>query len=260
MDWIKIGLNCIGTAIKALKELKEVKALNSEINIQTSADLVSNQAIIKYLTENKVKCNLFSEEEEKVMKINGGDPKVILILDPLDNSHLFLRGEISFCSVALIVLIDGFPEYAFIGDISTLDIYYCDKNKAYKNGISIKVPGKVEGRNIILGWAPYKLRLERLYQLINLTEKKYYLYNFGGQLQAVKILTGNYDAYIEVRAETFNEFGAAIIVERAGGYVSTLKGEKVTFNPKMKQTLLIARTKEIKEDILNILKDKDYEN
>jgi len=261
MNWINVGIGCIESAIKELKEIKEVKALNSEINIQTNADLVSNKAIINFLKDNKIKCNVFSEEEKGALKINGGNERIIFVVDPIDNTHLYLRGEISFCSVALMILVNGVPEYSFVGDISNEDIYYCDKSFAYKNEKRIRISSKIQGRNIILGWAPYKLRIERLFgNLSDLTEDNYYLYNFGGQLQAVKIATGNYDAYVEIRAETLNEFCGAVIVERSGGIVSTAKGEKIIYEPKKKQTLIIARNKKIYNAILNKLKDKNYEN
>ena len=261
MDWIRAGIGCIRAARIALDKVTTVKALNQKINIQTNADLISNKAIINYLIENNIKCTLHSEEESKFLKINGGDPKVSVIIDPLDNSHLFLRGERCFCSVALMVLINGFPQYSFVGDLSNDDIYYCDERYAYKNGVKIRVPEKVDGRRLILGWAPYYLRLKRLFtSLAPLTKTDYYLYNFGGQLQTAKIATGNYDAYVEVRAETMNEFCAAVIVKRAGGIISTLKGRKIAFNPVKKQTLLVARSKTIHKEILRPFKDKDYEN
>lgn len=261
MEWKNIGIECIKTAIKEIRKIKEVKALNSEINIQTNADLVSNKTIINFLKDKKVGCNLFSEENKNMLKINGGNDRIVFVIDPIDNTHLYLRGELSFCSVALMILVNDFPRYSFVGDISNGDIYYCDDNFAYKNGQKIRVPSEIQGRNIILGWAPYKLRIERLFgNLSDLTKGNYYLYNFGGQLQTVKIATGNYDAYVEVRAETLNEFCGAAIVERAGGIVSTAKGKKIVYEPNKKQTLIIARNKKIHNDILNRLKDKDYEN
>ena len=127
MNWIKIGIGCIKAAIKELEEISVVKALNKEINVQTNADLASNKSIIQYLKTNKVKCNLFSEEEKSTLKINGGNEKIIFVVDPIDNTFLYLRGEISFCSVALMILVNGVPEYSFVGGISSGDIYYCDK-------------------------------------------------------------------------------------------------------------------------------------
>ncbi len=260
MDWTNIGIGCIKAAITELKEIKKVKPLNSEVNIQTNADLVSNKAILNFLKNKKVKCDVFYEEERGALQVNGGNANTVFVIDPIDNTLFFLRGEITFCSVALMIIIDGLPKYSFVGDISNDNIYYCDEKSAYKNKEKIKVPNTVQGRSIILGWAPYKMRIERLFSnLTDLSEEKYYLYNFGGQLQAVKIVDGSYDAYIEVRGETLNEFCAAVIVQKAGGVVSTLQGKPIDWNPTKKQTLIIARNKEIHEDILNRFKNKNYE-
>lgn len=261
MDWTKTGFECIKNAISALNSLKKIKPLNDEINIQTNADVASHNTIIECLKKNKVSCNIFSEEEKNIIEIKGGDKNILIILDPIDNTHLYVRGEKSFCSVAMMVIINKKTAHSFVGDIVMGDIYHCDQNNAYKNNKVIKVPTEVPGRKIILGWAPYQLRLERLYRCLGpLTSQDYYLYNFGGQLQAVKIATGNYDAYVEVRAETLNEFCGAAIVERAGGAVSTLQGKPIEWNPTKKQTLIVARNKDIQEDILRQFKDKDYED
>ena len=261
MNWTEIGMGCIKAALNALQEIKEIKALNKEINIQTNADIVSHKAIINYLRKNKACCNVYSEEEKKVIRIDKGDANTIFVIDPLDNTLFFLRGEANFCSVALMIIIGGSPKYSFIGDISNHNIYHCNEKLAYKNNEKISVPNVVQGRNIILGWAPYKLRIERLFgNLTELSEDKYYLYNFGGQLQAVKIIDGSYDAYLEVRGEKLNEFCAAVIVQRAGGIVSTLQGKPLEWNPTKKQTLIIARNKGIHKEILNKFRSKNYEN
>ena len=63
MDFEEIGIKCIELAIQKLKGVKEVKALNNDINIQTDADLISNAAIVDYLKKSKVQCDIFSEEE-----------------------------------------------------------------------------------------------------------------------------------------------------------------------------------------------------
>ncbi len=260
MDWTKIGKRCIISAIKSLRKLKEIKAINKEANIQTNADIISHEKIKEILTKSGVSCNLVSEEKDKVMRINGGNDKVVIAIDPIDNTHLFLRGEISFCSVGMLVLIDGQPKYSFIGDISNNDIYHCDEKDSYKNDNKLKVLEKIQGKNIILGWAPYKLRARRLIDaLIDLTEGDYLLYNYGGMLQAAKIADGKYDAYLEVKACRIHEFAAAPIVERAGGIISTLEGKPIEWCPGKKQTLLISRNKKIHRDILDKFNNEENE-
>lgn len=259
MNLINLGINCINKTRKELNNLKKIKALNNKINVQTNADLLAHKTIINFLKENHIKCDILSEEKEGIIHINGGNKDLIFVVDPLDNSHLFLKKEFCFCSVAIMIFVRGKPEYSFVGDLSNQDIYYCDTKFSYKNGKKIKINNKTIGKGIILGWAPYKLRLKRLYEsLIELTDK-YYLYNYGGQLQTVKIINGSYDAYIEIRAETINELCAALIVERAGGMISNTKGKKIKYNLNEKQTLIVAKNKKIHKEILSKLKDKNYD-
>lgn len=255
MDWIKIGQECVTSAIKVLRDLKEVKAFNNELNIKTDADMISHNKIKEILTKSGASCDLVSEEDENVIKINGGNNKVQVVVDPVDYTHFFLRGELSFCSVALMVLIDGFPKYSFVGSISNNDMFYCDEKSAYKNNKKITVPTKIQGKNLIVGYAPYKLRAKKFVDgLADLTDGNYFIYNFGGQLHAAKIADGIYDALIEVRDESLHEFAGAVIAERAGGVISTLEGKPIDWNPSKKQTLLIARNKKIQKDILDQFK------
>ncbi len=259
MNWAEIGKDCVNAAITELRKLKTVKAFNNELNIKTNADIISNNKIKQILTKSGVSCNLVSEEDEEVIKINGGNDKVKVVVDPVDYTHFFFRGELSFCSVGLMVLIGGFPRYSFVGSISNNDIYHCDEKSAYKNGKNIVVPQKIQGKNIIIGYAPYKLRATRFINaLADLTDGNYFIYNFGGLLQAAKIAEGRYDAYLEVRAESLHEFAAAPIVERAGGIISTLAGTPIEWNPKKKQTLLISRNRQIHMDILRQFKGKKF--
>jgi len=258
-NWIKIGKESVSSGIKILRKLKTVKAFNNKINIQTNADILSHNKIREIITKSGVSCNLFSEEKKGITRINGGNDKIQVIIDPIDYTHLFLRGELSFCSVGLIILINGFPKYSFIGDISNGDIFYCDEKQSYKNNQRIKVPAKIQGKNIILGWAPYKLRAKRFMALTDLTDGNYFIYNFGGMLQAAKIADGKYDAYLEVRASSLHEFAAAPIVERAGGVISNLQSKPIEWNPFKKQTLLISRNNKIHQDILKQFKNKNYE-
>ena len=86
------------------------------------------------------------------------------------------------------VLINEVPKYFFVGNISNNDIYYCDEDLAYKNNQKIEVPEEIKGKNIILGWTPYKLRAKRFMDsLMDLTDGDYFIYNFGGLLQTAKI-------------------------------------------------------------------------
>ncbi|MCX6758252.1 MAG: hypothetical protein NTX14_00920, partial [Candidatus Nealsonbacteria bacterium] len=134
-DWTKIGKSCVRAAMDELRMLTDVTALNNERNIKTSADMAAHNAVIAALEKSGVSCVLHSEEAADPIAINGGSGEVHVMLDPVDGSVFFLRGELSFCAVGILVLIGGKPGFAFVGDIAAGDIYHCDKKGAYKDGV-----------------------------------------------------------------------------------------------------------------------------
>ncbi|HOX29822.1 MAG TPA: inositol monophosphatase family protein [Candidatus Paceibacterota bacterium] len=259
-DCIAIGKNCIASAMKELRRLEAVRALNSEQNIKTNADMASHGAALKELQRSGLSCVLYSEESEEAININGGDKLVQIMLDPIDGTVFYLRGEIFFCGIGILMLIRGEPVYSFVGDIASGDIYHCDESKSYKNGRLLKIPERIQGKPIISGWAPYKMRAERLYGgLSGLIEKNYLMFNFGGLLQAAKIADGKYDAWLEVKAASLYEMAGALIAVRAGAVCSTLKGLPLKWVSGNKQTVLVSRNEKIHQDILACFKGADYE-
>lgn len=260
MDWTAIGKQCVNASMQALRELKAVRALNDGQNIQTNADVVSHEAIEKTLVESGISCSLVSEEKENPIPVNGGSGETFVFIDPIDNTAFYLRGELCFCGVGMIVYFDNRPQYSFVGEISTGFIYHCDETSAYKDGKKIVIPEKVQGKNIITGYAPYKLRAERFFGgLVGLTERDYLVYNFGGMLLAAKLAEGRYDAQLEVKAVSLHEMAGAIIAERAGGILTTLLGKPVEWKIGKKQTMLVSRNRKIHQEILEQFKNADYE-
>ena len=101
MNWTPIGVKCIRQSLKALKNIKRVEIVKDQVNVQTNADVIANDTIIKSLKHEKISGSIHSEEEKETIILGTGDKKINIILDPLDNTHLYLRGEKSFCSVAM---------------------------------------------------------------------------------------------------------------------------------------------------------------
>jgi fructose-1,6-bisphosphatase/inositol monophosphatase family enzyme len=258
-NWIEIGREAVKSAIKILAKFKNVEVLKKGINVQTSADISSHNTIVNFLKEKNISCTIHSEESESLIKVGENPDDFLVIIDPLDCTQMFLRGEHFLCSVAMMVLDKDYNLIcSIVGDISNGKIYSCDNSYAYLDDKQITISPKMTDRKLILGWAPYELRLRRLYDcFIDLTKEEYYLYNYGGQLQTVKIINGVYDVYVEVRPETLNEMCGAVIVQKAGGYVSTTKGEKLILKPNILQTLIVARDKETHSEILNKTINKD---
>ena len=250
MDLTTLGLECVRASFAALKKIKKINITENRKNVQTNADLASHSAIINVLRKSKFKLSIDSEEADKVIMVNGGNDNFLVIIDPIDNTQFYLRGENSFCSVCLMFIIDGEAKYSFVGDIVTEDIYYCDEKYAYKNNVKIRIGDASIGKKFILGYAPYEPRFSKFIKFVK-GLKDCIFYNFGGQLHTVKIVSGQYDAYVEVIPEELQEFCGALIVKRAGGFVSRLDGKDIEWKPETKQTLIVARTKKIYDLLLN---------
>lgn len=250
MDWTKIGRNCIQEALTALRGVKTVKVLDDGINPHTDADLMSHVAMVASLRESGMSCELISEEYGQIIPINGGGPVKVMI-DPIDETAFFMRGELSFCSVGMFVIENGVPAYSFVGDLLTGDIYHCHQKQSFKNDTPITIPGKMPGKFILAGWAPYSPRIEVFYEkILKLPKQEYTMLNFGQMLQAAKITAGGYDACFEILPAKLQEFAGAIIAWRAGGELSTMEGKPIVWEPGIKQTMLVSRSKELHKNLL----------
>ena len=256
MDWVDIGHKCINNAFKVLHGARinvldgKTADAHASINVHTTADLDSQDAILKILKEEGIACCVVAEQDNGEIFLNGGGETQVII-DPIDNSVLFARGEISFCAVGMFVLEDNFPVCSFVGDIATGDIYYCDKNRAYKNRKAITIPLKTIGKPILAGWAPYDPRMKKFYEKFSkLPQREYLMFNYGQMLQAAKITQGCYDACFEILPAKLQEFAGAIIAWRAGGTLTTMEGNPIVWDGNVRQTMLVSRNKELHQKLL----------
>jgi fructose-1,6-bisphosphatase/inositol monophosphatase family enzyme len=249
-DWEKIGQTCVREALNALRVIKTAKTFDDNINPHTDADMVAHDAIIDVLKKSGAACEVISEESTEKIILNGGG-SVKVMVDPLDNTVFFLRGEFSFCSVGLFVIDNGVPIYSFVGNVSNGDIYYCDETRAYKNGNPIKMPESLPGKLILNGWAPYVPRMEKFWKNFSkLPLKEYYVFNFGSMLENVQMTDGYYDACFHVTPTKLGEFAGAIIAWRAGGEITTMEGPPIVWDPDIKQTMLVSKDKMLHQKLL----------
>jgi len=250
MDWEAAGKNCLQKAFEALRDVKTIKVLDDGINPHTDADLMSHVAMAASLRDSGLSCELISEEYGQVIPINGGG-SVKVMIDPIDETAFFMRGELSFSSVGMFVVENGMPTYSFVGDLSNGDIYHCDQKQAYKNGVPVTVPGKMPGKYILAGWAPYSPRIEVFYEkILRLPKQEYTMLNFGQMLQAAKITGGGYDACFEILPAKLQEFAGAIVAWRAGGQLTTMEGKPIVWDPGIRQTMLVSRDKDLHQKLL----------
>ncbi|MCU0653720.1 MAG: hypothetical protein MUD10_05685 [Candidatus Pacebacteria bacterium] len=248
-DWETAGINCIRAAQEALRGVKATAAFDNSVNPHTDADLVSHKAMVASLESSGLACDLVSEEFDQTIKINGGGNTKVYI-DPIDGTVHFVRNELYFCAVGMIVVENGLPSYAFVGDLVTGDIYHCNGSAAFRNGGPVKIPGKPIGKPILAGWAPYEPGMDRFAVFSKaLPQKEYLMFNFGQMLQSAKITEGRYDACFEIMPAKTQEFAGAVIAWRAGAIFTTMDGKPIVWDGS-RQTMLVSRDAELHNKLI----------
>ena len=232
--------------------------LDNRDNIQTGADIISQENIIKSLQENNISCKLYSEELEIPLVIGSGNYEIIL--DPIDGSFMFLHGVKSFTCIAMMVLENRTVKYALVQSIATEDIYYCDEHHAYLNGNVITCNANtLKEPYLISGFAAKKRSLDRSQPLKNLPFN-FYFSNDGGPLFSALVASNNVDAAVEFSPASLHEFAGAMIAKKAGAFVETIDGKAITLDPSIKQTLITARSEEILRQLQKVLQENTQPN
>ena len=162
------------------------------------------------------------------------------IVDPIDGTANFTRGyNVSCISVALAR--DGKPVMGVIYDPYRKETYYGERGKgAYRNREQIHASQRTLKEGLILfGTAPYhqdlmKKSFEVAYRYMSRGED---LRRSGSAaLDLCAIASGKAEFYFEMRLCPWDYAAGALLVEEAGGIVSDLEGNPVTYDRKQTVT------------------------
>lgn len=226
--------------------------INNRDNIQTRADIISQENIISALKKHKISCKLYSEELNEPLLIGNGQYEIIL--DPLDGSFMFLHGIQAFTSIAMTVLENRNVKYVFVQSIDNKNLYHCDLNGAYLNGEKLKCRlDDAEEPYLITGFTAKKKKLGYISALEKLSSNFYFI-DDGGPLFSAMVASNKIDATIEFSPVSFNELAGAIIAQKAGALVETIDGNPITIDPLIRQTLVVARSEKLLKDLQRVLK------
>jgi len=254
MDLISLGKKCIKASLQVLNESSAeiVKFKGSAKNIQITADLAAEKAILDILKENKEDFLVISEESEPINL--GKNSEIEIYIDPLDGSSYFLTGNKRLCCSALMFVKNGRVLASFVGDLITGDIYHCDENSAYCNDRKILLSAERKGeRYMVASYAPKGLRIkEDLPRLTDLAQEKILVFNNSGPLEQAMITTGQFDAVVDaVQINLWGYCGSAI-ADKAGAILTKTDGSPFEYR-NVKQAAITARNTEIHKMLLKVL-------
>ncbi len=255
MDLVTLGNKCVKEAMEVLKDASVgiIQFKGSTKNVQTTADIAAQEAIMNVLENSGHEFIFISEEEKEPIKI-GLNPEIEVYADPLDGSSFFLTGHKRFCCTALMFIQKGKVLTSFVGDLITGDIYHCDEEFAYLNKQKITFSTEKKGERYFV--ATYAMKGPRikdeLPKLVGLAQEKIFIFNNSGPLEHALVATGQFDAAVDLFPLNLWEYCGVAIAQKAGATVTTREGESFKYE-NIKQTCITARNQEIHQMLLSAL-------
>lgn len=193
------------------------------------------QAALKEKLLNLVPEAVFFGEEDDADKAEIGTGYAFIV-DPIDGTSNFMRGYRASCiSVALAK--DGYPVMGVVYNPYMQETFYAEKGKgAFLNGKPIHTSDRTLEQGLVLfGTAPYredlaKKSFEVAYRYFTVAED---LRRSGSAaIDLCALACGRAEFYFELTLCPWDYAAGALIVEEAGGIVSDLAGNPVTYDRK----------------------------
>lgn len=187
---------------------------------------------------------LGEEDEMDHTDISNG---YAFIVDPIDGTANFTRGYNASCiSVALAE--NGFPVLGVVYNPYGKETYYAEKGKgAFLNGERIHASDRTLEEGIILfGTSPYyqelkKKAFEVAFRYVSCGED---LRRSGSAaLDLCMVASGRAEFFFELLLSPWDYAAAALLVEEAGGLVSDLQGNPLSYDRKQTVTARGPRVK-----------------
>ncbi|MCP3761863.1 inositol monophosphatase family protein [Domibacillus sp. A3M-37] len=154
---------------------------------------------------------------------------VIWIIDPIDGTMNFVHQQRNF-AISIGIYEDGVGQLGYIYDIVHDELYHAKKGQgAWMNDVLLEKLEKVPVETAIIGISATWLVNNRHFdqnRLIGLAKDVRGTRSYGSAaLELAYVASGRLSAYITMRNAPWDFAGGKIIVEEAGGIVSTIGGE-----------------------------------
>ena len=224
--------NCGTQILQAKNEKMNIEKKEGIGNIVTEYDKKIQKELKEKLLELLPDAKFIGEEDDldKNVLENG----YTFIVDLIDGTTNFSR-HFSLSAISVGLLKDAKPYIAVCYNPYLDEMYIAQKNKgAYLNNKSLKVSDKTLSEGIVLsGNAPYYKELrEKSIQLLNkfsilATDFR----RFGSAvIELCNIACGRAEVYFELKLQPWDYAAGLLIVEEAGGKVTTINGKQMSFN------------------------------
>jgi len=220
-------------------------------DLVTDADLAAERRIVEVIRQTFPDHAILGEEE------NPGDPEAadLWVIDPLDGTTNFAHGIPHF-AVSIAYLHNGQPECGVVWNPVRDDLYVARRGHgATHNGKPIHVGGQASMSECLIGTGFYYDRgamMEATLAAIGdcFRQQIHGIRRFGtASLDLAQVATGLYGAYFEYQLSPWDYAAGQLIVEEAGGKVTTCDGSPMPIS----KTSILASNNLVHDQMLNIV-------
>jgi len=204
-------------------------------NLVSDADIDSEKKIISIIKDKFPDHKIIAEEssEESLSKENN-ECEHLWIIDPLDGTNNFAHSNPQF-AVSIAYYNQGKAKYGVVYNPIRNEKYTAEKNKgAFLNSKNIKVSKAKSINECLVGTGFYYDRgsmMEDTLETLKILFKKeiHGLRRLGAaSLDLCMVANGTFDAFFEYKLAPWDFAAGALILEEAGGKVSSCKGENLS--------------------------------
>jgi len=230
-DFITTGIDAAVSAGKFLLEnFGKIDKIESkgDRNLVTNLDKSAEEMIIDGIRKKFPDHAILGEEGGKI----GGDKEYLWIIDPLDGTHNFIRG-INIFGVSIGII----HKDEFIGGVIYMpledELYVGEKgNGAYKNNSKISVSKYSDLKECSISFdSSIRYSPDIMLKVLDvLARESFNIRMFGSSVRVLTyIAEGKLDFAVEFHDRPWDFSGGVCIIEEAGGRLTDLKGEKLTY-------------------------------
>lgn len=207
------------------------KTWQGERTVVTDADFAADRAIRKVLAKRVPAHTVYSEEFADDEEIDGPD---VWVIDPLDGTDNYSRGQPQFC-VSVAHTSDTRPDIAAIYDPVRDEMFTAVADgPARLNGRTIQVTGRTDPSESTVAWAQRGIDAEddrRYNAALAEAARTFHRVRLTGSaaLETAWVAAGRYDGAMFSSVKWWDHAGAGLLVQRAGGHVTNVRGEPASF-------------------------------
>ena len=197
-----------------------------QFDFVSDVDRASEAAIVEIVRQRHPDATLLAEEGSPDASTTHG---LVFVADPLDGTTNFLHG-VPWYAVSIAALMDGAPVAGAIGNVATGELYTATKGGgARRAGQAMHVSETTEpARALIATGFPFQLEAEiqrYLPMLPAIMRGTSGLRRAGAAaLDLADVACGRYDAFWELRLKPWDLAAGMLLVQEAGGIVTTVEG------------------------------------